>query len=82
MLNQAVPEQLTANYHLHLTGSLTPADIRELSAAPADLSEFEPLEDHLEFYDPAIWAAAKLVTSSATGPKCGPGRQRQIVLQV
>lgn len=57
-----------ANFHLHLTGSLTPRDLRHLSKITGvDLSIYEPLEDHLQFMDPAIWAAAKEVTSRANG---------------
>ncbi len=57
-----------ANCHLHITGALTPTDLRHLSKVTnVDISEFEPLEDHLDFHDPAIWSAAKNVTSTNLG---------------
>ncbi len=57
-----------ANLHLHITGSLTPNDIRYLAkSAKVQISIFEPLERHLSFFDPLIWAAAKEVTSTNLG---------------
>lgn len=53
---------------MHITGSLTPADLRHLSKITnISISEFEPLENHLDFHDPAIWSAAKNVTSTSIG---------------
>jgi adenosine deaminase len=57
-----------ANCHLHITGSLQPRDLRRLAKIAAlDIAKYEPLERHLDFYDPAIWSAAKEVTSTAAG---------------
>ncbi len=57
-----------ANCHLHITGSLQPHDLRRLAKIAAlDITKYEPLEGHLDFYDLAIWSAAKEVTSTATG---------------
>lgn len=67
-MNESLKLHKKANFHLHLTGSLTPRDLRHLSKITGiDLSTYEPLEDHLKFMDPAIWAAAKEVTSDANG---------------
>ncbi len=57
-----------ANCHLHITGALSPRDLRRIAKiAEVDISPFEPLEKHMDFYDPAIWAAAKEVTSTRLG---------------
>lgn len=57
-----------ANCHLHITGSLRPNDLRRLAKiVNLDLAKYEPLEKHLDFYDLAIWSAAKEVTSTAAG---------------
>lgn len=57
-----------ANCHLHITGSLQPSDLRHLAKiANIDIAQYEPLEKHINFYDLAIWSAAKEVTSTAAG---------------
>jgi adenosine deaminase len=57
-----------ANCHLHITGSLQPNDLRRLAKlSNLDITRYEPLEEHMEFYDLAIWSAAKEVTSTAVG---------------
>lgn len=57
-----------ANCHLHITGSLNPSDLRKLSnISGVNIAEFEPLEKHLNFYDPRIWSAAKNITSTPVG---------------
>ncbi len=56
------------NFHLHLTGSLEPVELRYLSKITnTDISSYEPLESHLIFDDPIIWSAAKELTSNAKG---------------
>jgi len=61
-----------ANLHLHLTGSLTSSDLRYLAELRGiDLSEYEPLESHFKFADPAIWSVAKEATSNPYGLKEG-----------
>jgi adenosine deaminase len=57
-----------ANCHIHITGSLQPNDIRLLAKnTNFDISPYEPLEQHMKFYDPMIWAVAKEITSTAEG---------------
>jgi adenosine deaminase len=57
-----------ANCHLHITGSLQPHDLRHLAKIAAlNITKYEPLERHIDFYDPAIWSVAKEVTSTAAG---------------
>lgn len=57
-----------ANCHLHITGSLTPGDLRYLSKiTKIDISESEPLESHINFFDPVIWSVAKNITSTYVG---------------
>jgi len=53
---------------LHITGSLRPRDLRRLAKiAHRDIAQYEPLEEHMKFYDPVIWSAAKEITSTAEG---------------
>lgn len=57
-----------SNCHVHLTGALYPDDLRSIAdQTNVSMTEFEPLEEHLVFEDPTIWAAAKEVTSDARG---------------
>lgn len=57
-----------ANCHLHITGSLRPSDLRLLAKITNfDIAPYEPLEQHMGFYDPTIWAVAKEITSTAGG---------------
>jgi adenosine deaminase len=57
-----------ANCHLHITGSLQPRDLRHLAKiVNLDITKYEPLEEHIEFYDLAIWSAAKEITSTVVG---------------
>lgn len=56
------------NCHLHLTGSLTAHDLRQISAhTDSDISPFEPLEEQYQFDNTNIWAAAKQLTSTPAG---------------
>lgn len=69
-MNGNLKSKKKANLHLHLTGSLTASDLRYLAdLTKTDLSEYEPLENHFQFADPAIWSAAKEVTSNPHGLK-------------
>lgn len=57
------------NFHLHLTGSLFPHEIRQLAEKTnIDLKEYEPLEKGYEpFENPTIWSIAKEITSTEIG---------------
>jgi adenosine deaminase len=57
------------NFHLHLTGSLSPQDLRALAKVTGlNLTSYEPIEKHFEsFEDPAIWSIAKDITSLPLG---------------
>lgn len=57
-----------SNCHIHLTGALHPAELRRIaSVSEVELGFVEPLELHLAFDDPTIWAVAKEVTSTEVG---------------
>lgn len=57
-----------ADCHLHLTGALEPADIRELAAVTGvDIRTDEPLEDLMAFTNERIWPLTKEITSHPAG---------------
>ena len=57
-----------ANFHIHLTGSLTLVELRYLSKVTGiDISDYGPLENHFNFHDPIIWTVAKRLTSNEVG---------------
>ncbi len=57
------------NFHLHVTGSLFPADLREIAeSVGVDTAQYEPLEKQYSvFENPAIWSLAKEITSTEIG---------------
>lgn len=64
----AFKEAKKANCHVHITGALSPQDMRlAASASNTDLRPFEPLESKMSFYNYDVWAAAKEITSSKIG---------------
>lgn len=67
-MSSSIYEAEKSNFHLHITGSLHAATLRRIAnEEQIDISASEPLEDHLAFRDPAIWAAAKEVSSTTRG---------------
>lgn len=57
-----------SNFHLHLTGSLSADDLRYVSRKIGyDISTYEPIEKHIDFESPNIWAASKELTSTEQG---------------
>jgi aminodeoxyfutalosine deaminase len=67
-MSELIADSVKTNCHLHLTGSLPPDDLRAIGAASGvSTDEFEPLENHVVFEDPVLWAAAKEVTSQPVG---------------
>lgn len=67
-MSEKIAAATKSNCHLHLTGALPPTDLRALGTeSGVPVAEFEPLEEHIEFEDPVIWAAAKQITSHPVG---------------
>jgi adenosine deaminase len=62
-------EMKKGNFHLHVTGSLFPADLREIAKlVGVEVAQYEPLEEqYAVFENPAVWSLAKEITSTEKG---------------
>lgn len=68
------PGTETGNFHLHLTGALTPTDIAtHASDLGLEHISSDGLQAPLNFDEPYLWASAKELTSTPEGLACGIG---------
>jgi len=63
-----IKDEKKANCHIHITGALYPQDLRDVAVKSGlNITDFEPLENKMSFYNSDIWAVAKEVTSTKAG---------------
>lgn len=68
MLSKVLVAEKLMNGHLHLTGSLTLPELKDIARRHRiNLRPFEPIEQEGTFHDSKMWAVAKEVTSQPAG---------------